>query len=258
LPEVLRAASDEASLLLALDDAQWADYESLGAIGAALRDLAGVPLAVIVCVRSRMSQPIIEEMRTRIGRELRGECVRLGPLDSDALEALAESALPDFSAGDRNRLVRRIAADSAGSPLLAAEILRAIAHGLDLGRASHAWPEAGRTLDDTMPSDLPDAVVASIRANFRRLSADAQAALSAAAVLGDRSSEELIGRATGLATDRLVEALDELEWQRWLVVDGRGYVFAARLVRDVVARDFLTAGQRDRFLRRARLEAKTT
>jgi hypothetical protein len=181
-------------------------------------------------------------------------CVRLGPLDADAVGSLAESLLPGLAADDRERLVRRVQADSAGSPLLAVEMLRAVAHGMDLGRATRSWPEAGRTLDDTIPADLPDAIVSAIRVNYRRLSADAQAALATAAVLGDRVNEESVALGSGLPAERVAEALDELEWQRWLVADGRGYAFSARLVRDVVARDFLTPGQRERIARRASIQ----
>jgi hypothetical protein len=42
-------------------------------------------------------------------------------------------------------------------------------------------------------------------------------------------------------------ALDELEWGRWLEADPRGWRFAARIVRDVVAQDLVTPGQRLRF-----------
>jgi hypothetical protein len=44
----------------------------------------------------------------------------------------------------------------------------------------------------------------------------------------------------------LSAALDELEWQRWLVSDGRGYVFVARIVERIIERDMLTPGQRRR------------
>ena len=57
-----------------------------------------------------------------------------------------------------------------------------------------------------------------------------------------------IGCATDLADDALHAALDELEWRRWLVVERRGYVFVARIVRDVVARDMVTEGERQRIV----------
>src|SRR2546425_6026267 len=55
-----------------------------------------------------------------------------------------------------------------------------------------------------------------------------------------------LARATGLEEGALDTALDELEWQRWLAAEGRGYSFVARIVRDVVARDLVTEGQRRR------------
>jgi predicted ATPase len=254
LLDVLLAACDESPVLLVLDDAQWCDASTLGAIAASARDLARQPFAVLLGVRLQPPSASLDEIRAHVGRDLPGVCVRLGPLDADAVGSLAESLLPGLAADDRERLVRRVQADSAGSPLLAVEMLRAVAHGMDLGRATRSWPEAGRTLDDTIPADLPDAIVSAIRVNYRRLSADAQAALATAAVLGDRVNEESVALGSGLPAERVAEALDELEWQRWLVADGRGYAFSARLVRDVVARDFLTPGQRERIARRASIQ----
>ena len=133
-------------------------------------------------------------------------------------------------------------------PLLAVEISHAVAQGLDLDATSGAWPKPLRTLDATLPAELPDTIVASIRVSFRCLSRDAQAALAAAAVLGERVDARSVGRATGLSGDALAAALDELEWRHWLVAEPRGYAFRARIVRDVVARDMVTEGQRRRIL----------
>jgi len=145
-------------------------------------------------------------------------------------------------------VVRRVGTDSAGLPLLAVELLRAVAAGLDLNRTSGAWPEPHRTLDQTLPGDLPDAIVAAIRIGFRRLSPDARSVLTAVAVLGDRVSPERAAGALGLPPDAVHQALDELEWHHWLVAEPRGYGFVARLVRRVVERDMLTPGQHRRLL----------
>ena len=66
--------------------------------------------------------------------------------------------------------------------------------------------------------------------------------------LGERVAALRIGCATELTGDALDAALDELEWRRWLVAESRGYVFVARIVRDVVARDMVTQGERQRIL----------
>jgi predicted ATPase len=175
-----------------------------------------------------------------------GVVLRLGPLGSAPLRALARQMLPQFSELEIERVVRRVAIDSAGLPLLAVELFRAVALGLDLRRTAGAWPEPLKTLDQTLPGDLPDTVTAAIRVAFRRLSPAAQRALSVAAVLGDRVPLERLARALDLELPSVAAALDELEWHRWLVCDSQGYTFVARLVQQVVARDMLTPGQRQR------------
>ena len=73
--------------------------------------------------------------------------------------------------------------------------------------------------------------------------------LVATAVLGGRVAGAKLGRAAGLAGEALAQALDELEWQGWLAAEPRGYAFVARIVRDVIDRDMVTAGHRQRIRR---------
>jgi DNA-binding SARP family transcriptional activator len=248
LADVLRAAADEGPVFLFVDDAHWLDRDSLLALGALLRDLERAPVFVLVAAASYPERAELEELRAHIGRELQGVALRLGPLSVEALRALARWALPTYDDVSLDRVARRVATDSAGLPLLAVELLHAVALGLDLAAAAGAWPEPLKTLDQTLPGELPDAVAAAVRVGYRRLSHDAQAALATASVLGDRIDLSTLKRATGLDLEALAGALDELEWQRWLTADSRGYSFVARIVRDVVARDMLTEGQRRRIL----------
>jgi hypothetical protein len=169
-------------------------------------------------------------------------------LDRAAIRHLAERMLPGYDPVAIDRVVRRVATDSAGLPLLAVELLRAVALGLDLGTISGEWPEPFRTLDQSLPGHLPDAVVAAIRVGVRRLSPQAQRVLAATAVLGDLVSPALLERALALSADDAARTLEELEWHRWLVSEPRGYSFVARIVRQVVERDIVTPGQRRRVL----------
>jgi DNA-binding SARP family transcriptional activator len=246
MSDVLRAATEEQPLVLAVDDAHWLDQASLLALLAALRDLVAAPLILLLSADLQPPRAELEELRTRLGRDLRGTVLRLGPLHSADLRALARHMLPRFDEVEIERVVRRVATDSAGLPLLAVELLRAVALGLDLRGTPGAWPEPFKTLDQTLPGDLPDTVSAAIRVGFRRLSPTAQRALSVAAVLGDRVPLERLAQALDLQLPEVAAALDELEWHRWLVCDSRGYTFVARVVQQVVARDMLTPGQRQR------------
>ena len=251
LGEALRAVAAEHPVVLAVDDAQWLDPDSALALGAALRDLAGAPLTVVLASAPYPPSPELDELRSRIGRDLDGGAVRLRRLDRDALRWLAQRMLPGYDAVALDRVVRRVARDSAGLPLLAVELLRAVALGLDLGTIAGTWPAPLRTLDHSLPGDLPDAVVAAIRIAVRRLSPAAQRVLVATAALGDVTAPPLLERALGMSAEELGRALDELEWHRWLVAEPRGYSFVARIVRRIVEQDMLTPGQRRRVLEAA-------
>lgn len=251
LTEVLRSLSAEQPMLVLVDDAHWLDRDSLLALGALLRDLEQAPLFFLLTAAPHAEPAELTELRARLGRELTGVVVRLSPLSVVAVRALARWALPTYSEVDLDRVARRVGTDSAGFPLLAVELLHAVALGLDLATTGGAWPAPFQTLDQTLPGDLPDAVVAAVRVGFRRLTSEGQAALAAAAVLGERVDASALQRATGLDPDSLAAALDELEWGRWLTAESRGYSFVARIVRDVVARDMVTAGQRKRILETA-------
>jgi predicted ATPase len=248
LTELVRCLRAHQPVFLLVDDAHWLDHDSVLAIAALLRDLEHAPVFVLLSLSPYPERLELEELRARVGRDLAGVTVGLAPLSAEALRSLARWALPTYDEVELDRVTRRIATDSAGLPLLAVELLHAVALGLDLRATGGAWPEPLRTLDQTLPAELPDAVAAAVRVGFRRLSRDAQTALAAASILGDRVDVATLERAAALTAEPLAAALDELEWQRWLAAEPRGYSFVARVVRDVVARDMLTPGQRQRIL----------
>ncbi len=97
---------------------------------------------------------------------------------------------------------------------------------------------------------MPDTVRAAIRVGYRRLSKEAQAFLAAASVLDERFEPEDVIRVLELEPERAANAIDELEWSRWLEAEPRGYGFVARIVRAVISEDMLTPGQRRRYLDR--------
>jgi len=249
--ELLRVVAEEQPVMVVVDDAHWLDRESLLALGAAARDLTRSRVLLLITAAPHERREELDQVRARLGRDLAGTTVTLGTLDADALRALARWGAPSYDAVQLERLARRVVADSAGIPLLAVELLNAVALGLDLQALRGAWPQPFRTLQQTFPGDLPDAITAAVRVNFHRLSRDAQGVLMAAAVLDGRVPAAVLGRAAGVGAEALAAALDELEWERWLAAEPRGYGFVARIVRDVVDRDMVVSGQRRRILEAA-------
>lgn len=244
--EVVRAAVAERPVLIAVDDAHWLDPESYGMLEGLLRDLARAPLALMLSVMADNSPVELDALRARFGRDVAGEALILDPLTLTDIRQLAAHVLPAVTGEQQDRLARRVLADSAGIPLLVVELLNALASGLSLEVLKRGWPTRFHTLEQTRPGDLPDSIVAAIRVGFRRLSLQAQRTLSTAAVLDEHATLRMLSGITGLTVDVTAAALDELEWNRWLMADARGYAFVAGIVRDVIARDMLKEGQRRR------------
>jgi hypothetical protein len=242
------AAAEERPLLLALDDAQWLDAATLATLPTLARDTAQRRVLLLLGVAWGVPEAQrFDALRSRLGRDLEGSVVRLGRLDQAALERLVAWAVPAYGAEERDRLVRRVESDTAGIPLLAVALLEAVAGGYPLLPGAPVWPSAARTLVDSLPGDLPPAVVGAVCLRFRGLPATAQHVLGAAAALGGRGDAAQLARATGLEPGAVAQALDVLEWERWLAADARGYVFAAPIERDIVLQEMVTPGQARRY-----------
>jgi len=250
LSAIFEAAADQGPVALLIDDAHWLDRSTLLAVTALLRNLARLPFMLALTTLPAPAREEIDQLRTRMGSDVPGIAVSLDPLDDAALHELVSWAFPGFDPTRAERLTRRISSDSAGLPLLAVELVSAVAAGLELRDGHAPWPSPLRTLTETLPADLPDTVVAAIRIGFRRLTPDAQQVLVAAAVLGPGLTETSLTRVTGLKLDQVRRALDELEWQRWLECDGTSYGFVAQIAARVIDRDMVTKGQRARIANR--------
>ncbi len=216
----LRALLGSEPTLLLLEDLHWADEATLEATRFLGRRLEGVPLLVLATFRE-------------------DEVDRAHPL-TVVLGDLATSSgvrrmhLPPFSPAG----VRRLVAE-AGSAL-DAEVLYARSGGNAFCVTEVL--EAG-TLE--VPPTVRDAVLA--RAS--RLSADGQAVLEAAAVLGPRAEMAVLVAVSG----RPAEAVDECVRRGVLVADGDALTFRHELAR-VAVEESLTPGRRTA-LHRAALRA---
>ena len=247
---VVTATAEERPLLLAIDDADRLNADELRWFAALLRTVGSAPVTLLLTARTGAGSDATDELIRRAGRDIPGAAGRLAPLTAAELHGLVDWAVPDWSPESRDRLARRVWVESAGLPAIAVDVLQAVRNGLSVD-ADAAWPQPDQTLDQTLPGPLPEPLLASIRIEFRRLSADAQAVLTVVATLDEPCDPVRVGRIAQIDhAIRRDAALDELEWEGWLVVDGRGYSFPARTKRRLIAREMLTPGQRRRLQER--------
>ena len=248
LGAAMRAVAAERPLLIALDDAQWTDTATLAALPALARDAVARPVLLLLGVtRGSPAAERLDPLRARLGRDLDGTVVRPQRFDTAALRELARWAVPRYEAEDADRMVRRVERDTAGIPLLVVGMLEAVAAGFAPAPDAPAWPSPTRTLIDSLPGELPAAVVGAVCLRFRTLPETAQQVLRAAAALDQRVDAGPLARATGLDRASVEQALDALEWERWLVADPRGYVFTAPIERAILLQEMITPGQARRY-----------
>jgi DNA-binding CsgD family transcriptional regulator len=164
LRSMLVEAARSGPVVVALDDVQWLDAATAGALAFAARRLAGHPVGVLATVRVPLTSPDALGLDRAFGDRLTR--ARLGPLSLGALRVLLERRLGHEY---RRPTLRRIAEVSAGNPLFALEIARA------LGPAPALEPGA--------PLPVPDSLRELVASRVAAVPEQARHALLAAAAL---------------------------------------------------------------------------
>jgi eukaryotic-like serine/threonine-protein kinase len=127
LTDIALAVAKQGPVVLAIEDAQWADDESLAWIDHFLGRASGHALWVLAIQRP----PSRDEARRLFeGRDL--VQVELRPLSKKTVRSIARAMLGDRATGETGELLtENIATQAAGSPLFAEELARLAAAGRD-------------------------------------------------------------------------------------------------------------------------------
>ena len=250
--QAIFAVAEVRPVLIVLDDMHRADADLVESCGALVQRAADARICLLLTTGVGPAARWVDSLSQRVGRDLAGELVSTETFGEEDVAELVAWAFPEYDAEAVDRLRRRVMVETAGIPFLAAEFVRAVRAGMKMKREEPcaAWPAKFRTLDQTIPGSLPESVAAALRLRFRSLTDDAQAMLTAVAVLGGAESVERLARAADVPLKRAERALDELEWQRWLVGDAHGYTFVTKLAGEIVLADMVTAGQKRRLFKR--------
>ena len=195
--DLLRAKCRVQPVLLILDNLQWADTLSVDLVGAALRELAELPLSVLA-----LGRPEVTTLFPRLWAD-RVQEIALGGLSRKASERLVTELLRSAQAsGGAARtlpptVLQRILAQAGGNPLFIEEIVR-------------AWQ---RTASVAAQADLPVpmTILAMLQARLSGLERGARRVVRAASLFGDRFTREGLSRILGS------DSADELDsWLRIL------------------------------------------
>jgi tetratricopeptide (TPR) repeat protein len=212
--DVLRILAAGGSVLVALDDVQWLDLASAGALQLALRRLRDEPVGLLATLREApgVTEPFDCERLLPPGQLVR---LRLGPLGVLPLHQLLkgrlglELARPELS---------RLSEMTGGNPFYALEL------GRELAR-SEARPEAGRSLR------IPGSLAALLGQRLERLPEQVRAVLLIASATA-RPTADVVAAAHG-DSDEGFAALELAAREGVVVLDGPRVRFAHPLLASV-------------------------
>jgi predicted ATPase len=239
---------------MAVDDAHWADGNSLMALAAAVRQLRNARVAFVVTAAQGVGEPPREllHLQADVGRGLPGATVRLDALDPADLRALV-TVLAPWCQGEveADRLNRRLAFETAGNPFFAVTLLTAFARATTFRDDLARWPPPRGTYDVSLPFSIPSLVRMAIAVRVGELSKEEQAILRAASAISEAVDLDLVSLVSAQAQADVESAVPAFERRGFVTFDGQRYVFTAPIVREVVRTECLSRGQLHQLERRA-------
>jgi ATP/maltotriose-dependent transcriptional regulator MalT len=210
LLEVLGELQERSPVLLVIDDAQWADPDSLRALLFAIRRLVSEAILVILITRTDDLYALPDGL-LRDTESLRRSRISLGPLDFGAVRTLAHRRSLPLSA----HALRRVYELSAGLPLHLCALL-----------------DECSVTGNFESITAPPSYTALIHGHLSQCGVRAQRLIEAAAVLGRRASIEDVARVAGV--DAPLSALEEATEQDLIRVSQRSIEFVHPLIRSAV------------------------
>jgi tetratricopeptide (TPR) repeat protein len=208
--DLLVAETQDAPLVLVLEDLHWGDLPSVKFLDATLRNLRERPLFVLA-----LGRPEVSDIFPRLWAERGVQHVHLRELSRRGSESLVREVLGDDVDAE---VARRIVDCAAGNPFYLEELIRAAAAG---------------------EADFPETVLAMVEARLAALAPEARRLLRAGSVFGQVFWRGGLAALLGAGASGLDEALPELVDRELLARRGEGrfpgeeeYTFRHGLVRE--------------------------
>ncbi len=247
--QFLIALSRRQSIVLFVDDAQWADASTLGLLGYLVRVTASSahPIVFVAATRPIDPRTPLGTLRQTLAREGRLRLVPLDRLTSADTTALAQQISPTFA----YPLAEWLTQQSEGNPYILSEL---ISHARE---TSLLQADGAVNLNALSSSPVvPPSIYSLIQARLSRLSDPARRVLDAAVAMGRVFEFEVVARAAALSEHAALDALDELRAARLiepLGSDGLSFTFDHSLTMEVAYRE--VGEPRHRLLHRRVAEA---
>jgi DNA-binding CsgD family transcriptional regulator len=193
---VTAALAERQSLLLAIDDAHWADAASLDYLGFLLPRLEELPVLLILTCRPEEPDPSGGLRQVLADPSIR----RLSPLPLSA-EATIDFLAEEFDRPPDPPFATACHEISGGNPFLLSELARTLVR-------QKVEPIDGR--EDLVRALAPEQVARSVLTRLARLAPEAGALARSLAVFGDGAEPHLVAELAHLDPDQAAGVADEL------------------------------------------------
>lgn len=205
---LLSTICENTTLLIVLDDLQWADSSSCELLTYLVRQMRGQSI-MFLCTCRDTELPQGHHLRpllTDLQREQAVEIIKVDPLSREQIRALISHVPAE--------MVESVSTRASGNPFFAEELARGVVAG-DLG-----------TLDPNNPEELPGTISAVLDLRLARITQQCQRLLERGAVLGDAFKFETIcAMASGgvpADEDQVLDWLEEAIQAGMLAEEGSG------------------------------------
>ncbi|MEQ4206912.1 AAA family ATPase [Actinopolymorpha sp. B9G3] len=228
LAATLEDRSQDAPLLVAVDDVQWADPLTLFALRLLPRRVATSPIVWLLTVRP--DSPGVSDLAAAVGRDVPVRHIELGPLSREAMLALAEDRL-DRHPGPR---LTRLLEGAGGNPFLAVELVEGLVN------------EALVDGEDLAPTGqkVPTRLRHALRGRMHGSRTGAWELLRVGSVLGDTFNVEDAAALLREPTTTLLPKLEDSVRDGLLLDDGHQVAFRHDLIREAAYEDLAPSARR--------------
>lgn len=190
--------AERTPLLLAVDDAHWADEPSARFVAYLGRRIESLAIALVIATRPTADSPAVAEILEEIRTDPATQLVRPRPLAVKGVDAV----LRDSAGGKVEEDFARACHDATGgNPFLLSELVRA----LRADEVSFTAAGAAR-----IAGFAPPTVASRIRSTLGRLGPDARALAESVAVLGDNVELDLAAELAGVPLTEAAAIAGEL------------------------------------------------
>ena len=232
---------DSQPLLLVIDDAQWADTQSLRWLDFLARRVTDTPGLVLVGARTGEADEPDELEALRLDAT---DALRPSPLSDEAVDELISAQVGSSPSSRFSAACSRV---TGGNPFLLTEVLRSL-------RMRSIVPDTEAIGD--LAALAPEPVARSVRSRLQPFGAEAAALARAIAVLGGAPQLRHASRMAGVGEDRARELCDQLRGAEILAA-GHPIDFVHPLVRTAVYAELSEESRSDAHRRAAELISAT-